>query len=311
MQKPVTATNPLIMSVIHKPFARGVGEIGLPEFLKEALTKQLVPHLAAIGSPFAEREQEVAKLAHSILRGEVIGAETEADGSPLFFVRGGVGQTGMSVRLTCRNRDWQVESIGSLYTRSVRQSPLLMRSIWSAAVVVAAVIGFTVHAPLQHLMPAADAGSSGATKQTLGPAGGESAGMSNRAAGGGATSSGTGTSSNAASFSSTGGLPTAKGSAGGKAAGSAVANKTPTHAVAKTPAPPASKTVSYNLTGGTSLYALAQFLQSQHLVANAMNFDMAIKQAGIDRNIHPGTYVFARGSNTQQLLAVLRKGPAK
>lgn len=61
---------------------------------------------------------------------------------------------------------------------------------------------------------------------------------------------------------------------------------------------------------GMPLFQLAQYLYDVHLIPDAMSFDMAMKKDGIDLDIQPGRYVFAKGMNRAQLLSRLKSGPS-
>lgn len=90
--------------------------------------------------------------------------------------------------------------------------------------------------------------------------------------------------------------------------------KTPAPTVAKpfkpTPTSPTqSASLTFNLSLGTPLYNLASFLAARHLVPSAMEFDMYMKNLGVDRDIKPGKYTFQSGMSQQQIIQVLRAGP--
>ena len=72
------------------------------------------------------------------------------------------------------------------------------------------------------------------------------------------------------------------------------------------------KTVSafrFHLALGMPLGNLSQFLYQQHLVSNAVAFDMLLKNTGIDTDVQPGTYIFKKGMKVKQILQELKQGP--
>ncbi|MHB1685045.1 MAG: hypothetical protein ACYCYO_19900 [Bacilli bacterium] len=72
------------------------------------------------------------------------------------------------------------------------------------------------------------------------------------------------------------------------------------------------KTVSvfrFHLAPGMPLGNLSQFLYQQHLVSNAVAFDMLLKNTGIDKDVQPGTYIFKKGMKVSQILQELKQGP--
>lgn len=73
-----------------------------------------------------------------------------------------------------------------------------------------------------------------------------------------------------------------------------------------------SQTVSafrFHLAPGMPLGDLSQFLYQQHLVGNAVAFDMLLKNTGIDKDVQPGTYIFKKGMKVSQILQELKQGP--
>jgi hypothetical protein len=65
------------------------------------------------------------------------------------------------------------------------------------------------------------------------------------------------------------------------------------------------RTVTFTLSRGMSLYDLSKFLRDQHLVDDAMRFDMELKKSGADRKIRPGVYTFREGMSESQISDVL------
>lgn len=82
-------------------------------------------------------------------------------------------------------------------------------------------------------------------------------------------------------------------------------------AKSKTSKPSPPQTFSFTLNHGMSLYDLCKFLQAHHLVDNAMGFAMTLKNTGVEKDVHPGTYTFKSGMNENQILQVLKQGPNK
>lgn len=274
MQKLNSRMSALVESSIYRPFISAVTEIGLPNFSLHELMQQLTPHLVSAESTIPDSERVLARFAKSILHGEVIAAETLDAGVFVFFVRGGVGRTGMNVRMTCRDHAWHVEAVHSSHSRPLLYARWLNRSVFGAAVLVAAAVGYAVHTPSQTTAPEPQ-------NVLVSPGQSNQAGSANQVA---------------PAHSTTNGISPGQ--------------STPTSTSQPSPQNPA-KTVTYHLGTGVPLYHLAQFLYSQHLVGSAMNFDMKMKNTGVDRSVKPGTYVFPRGDSTSQFISVLRKGPTK
>lgn len=67
----------------------------------------------------------------------------------------------------------------------------------------------------------------------------------------------------------------------------------------------------FHLAQGMPLGDLSQFLYNQHLVSNAVAFDMLLKNTGIDKDVQPGTYIFKQGMKVSQILQELKQGPSK
>jgi hypothetical protein len=74
---------------------------------------------------------------------------------------------------------------------------------------------------------------------------------------------------------------------------------------------PTPRTIKFTLSHGTSLFDLCKFLHSQHLVDDAVKFDMELKKSGADRKIRPGVYTFREGMSESQIIDVLKHGPSK
>ncbi|MCL6598954.1 endolytic transglycosylase MltG [Alicyclobacillus macrosporangiidus] len=71
------------------------------------------------------------------------------------------------------------------------------------------------------------------------------------------------------------------------------------------------RTITFTLSRGMALSELSKFLESQHLVSDATEFDMALKKSGVDRNIKPGVYTFHEGMSESQIIDVLKQGSSK
>lgn len=69
------------------------------------------------------------------------------------------------------------------------------------------------------------------------------------------------------------------------------------------------RVVRFTLSIGMPLYNLAEFLYKQHLVSDAMKFDMLMKNTGVDRDIKPGVYSFHTGMTEKQIIQVLQSKP--
>ncbi|MCL6516733.1 hypothetical protein [Alicyclobacillus sp.] len=84
-----------------------------------------------------------------------------------------------------------------------------------------------------------------------------------------------------------------------------------TNASAGSPAAtPKPRTVSFTLAPGMPVSKLALFLESEHLVPDAAAFDRTLKKTGADRTVRPGVYTFQEGMSEDQILQVLKRGPA-
>lgn len=266
--------SPLIESSVYRPFISAVSEIGLPDLPEHELIQKLTPHLVSAGSSIQDNSRVLTKFAQSILHGEIISAEASDSGIATFFVRGGVGRTGIHVRVTCTDHAWNLESVHFIHSRPLRQSRWFNRSVVSAAILFAAVIGYLIHTPV--LNP----GQSHAPKSTPAIASNNQTASANQV-----------TPSNQMNRTST----------------NEPSSNTTTSPSGQ--APP--KTITYHLAAGTSLHNLSQFLSAHQLVSSAINFDMAMKKSGVDRDVKPGTYVFPTGGTTSQFISILRKGPTK
>jgi hypothetical protein len=258
-----------VTGVIYKTFAQATRHIGLPEFPRPTFLREILPYLENTDGVFHESRRALMKLWNSIQHGEVIATDVRDD-APVFYVRGGVGQTGVVVRLAFAEQEWHIDSVVSVYDRPLTRSPWFNRTLFAAAVIVAAILGFAAHRPAA--VPVA-------TQPAVRPGAG------------GATAGSRAESSAKSRFPST------------HAKNSDTHGKPPAgHAVART--------LSFTLAQGMPLFNLARFLYEHHLVKNAMVFDLQMTSAGIDRTMQPGRYVFREGMSVAQILQVLRNGPA-
>ncbi|GMA49826.1 hypothetical protein GCM10025857_11830 [Alicyclobacillus contaminans] len=94
------------------------------------------------------------------------------------------------------------------------------------------------------------------------------------------------------------------------AANTTKASNTPSNTTSGATEVRTAKTMTFTLQPGMSLYHLSKYLQSEHLVDNAISFDMLMKKTGVDKDVHPGTYKFRTGMTENEILQVLKQGPA-
>jgi hypothetical protein len=271
MQGTSFSSNPLIQSVVYKSFGQAIKEIGLPEFPEQVFTEEITPRLKSVGSPIPDNQESLMKLWKSILRGKIIATEVWNEEILVFYVRGGFGGDVVDVRLTCQEGGWHVESVVAVYPRPLVHTPWFYRSAYAGLVLVAAILGYAVHHPASDATPA----QSQYTAMTLAH-----------------DTPGTNGSTQGASSPSQTNLPTQQ--------------STQQQTSQSTP-----RTVTFTLSRGMSLYDLSKFLRDQHLVEDAMKFDMELKKSGADRNIRPGKYTFREGMSESQIIDVLKHGPSK
>jgi hypothetical protein len=279
MQGTSFSSNPLIQSVVYKSFGQAIKEIGLPEFPEQVFTEEITPRLKFVGSPIPDNQESLMKLWKSILRGKIIATEVWNEEILVFYVRGGFGGDVVDVRLTCQEGQWHVESVVAVYPRPLVHTPWFYRSAYAGLVLVAAILGYAVHHPASDATPA----ESQYTAMTL----------ANEIAG-------TNGSTQAASSPSQTTQPAQP--------STQPSTEQSTQQQASKPTP---RTVTFTLSRGMSLYDLSKFLRDQHLVSDAMKFDMALKKSGADRKIRPGKYTFREGMSESQIIDVLKHGPSK
>ncbi|MFD1676482.1 hypothetical protein [Alicyclobacillus fodiniaquatilis] len=156
MQEAYINANPLIRSVVHKPFTEAIRSIGLPAFPQLAFTDSISPYLHVPGSLFEDDEHTRAKLWNSVMHGEVIATDVWDD-MPVFYVRGGFGGRCMDVRLIYRDRQWALQSVVSMHHRPLMRTPWFLRLVTIAAIVVAGILGYVLHQPKHAPTPAVNA----------------------------------------------------------------------------------------------------------------------------------------------------------
>lgn len=254
-------TNPLIQSVVHRPFQRAISEIGLPALTEPIFRHQIKPYLQSVGIGMDESPWTLDKLWKSILCGEVIATEVDNESWPVFYVRGGFGGRGIDVRLTCREQEWNIVSVTAIYARPILRSRWFHRSSFAVAVVCAAMIGYAIHQPSQVSVSPPPAPVTAATVPST---------------------------VNKPPLSVSQGRPS-----------SSKLNVGNLHA----------RNIAFTLSQGMPLYNLSKFLQAQHLVKDAMSFDMVMKQDGVDRGLKPGVYRFKSDMTQSDIIQVLRQGP--
>ena len=262
--------------VVHRSFARAIHHIGLPDFPRSLFLREIKPYLHLAENSRLEDGRSLTRLWRSTLQGEVIATDVRED-LPAFYVRSGFGTTGYVVRVILVKGDWRIDSVISVYERQFIHIPWIRRAGFASAVVMAVVLGLFIHPwaakPPAVMVSAAKSLANGSAVQ-------------------GSTAHGA-----KSPVSAHHGTP----APGPHSASTHGAN-------AKIPPQPAT-TFRFHLAPGMPLGNLSQFLYSQHLVGNAVAFDMLLKNTGIDKDVQPGTYVFKKGMQVSQMLQELKQGP--
>jgi hypothetical protein len=274
MQGTSFSSNPLIQSVVYKSFGHAIKEIGLPEFPEQVFIEEITPRLKFVGSPIPDNQESLMKLWKSILRGKIIATEVWNEEILVFYVRGGFGGNAVDVRLTCKEGQWHVESVVAVYPRPLIHTPWFNRTAYAGLVLLAAILGYAIHHPASDATPA----QSQYTAMTLAQ-----------------QTETNGSAQGASSPSQTNQL----------------AQPSTQQSTQQPESKPTPRTVTFTLSRGMSLYDLSKFLRDQHLVSDAMKFDMALKKSGADRKIRPGKYTFREGMSESQIIDVLKHGPSK
>lgn len=286
-------SNPLIRSVLHTSFRNATQNLGFAEIQKERFKQEIAPYLKTSESLFDDSDKTLEKLWQTVMRGEVIVAEMAND-VITFYVRGRLGQRAIDVRLICHRQDWHVDAVTSMYHLPFSQWRFVYRGGFVAALVCAAVIGYAVHVP--HAVTA-KVSSAKATNslQTLAPSVASGQNTTNI---GNTSNTAVGTSSNGTN-------------AVASPSTSNTASNTTTNSVG-TPIPPPSTLYTFTLKHGMSIHDISVFLHAHNLIHEAaVDFDLQLHHAGIDRTIRPGSYTFKSGMTQNQILSVLRAGPSK
>jgi hypothetical protein len=146
VQEAYIGLNPLIRSTVHETFHRAVNSIGLPDFPQDVFFEEITPYLRSPQSPFEENEK--LKLWNAIMHGEIIATEAW-ENTHVFYVRGMVGTRVIDIRLIHKDHEWHIQSVISMGVRPFFRVPLIQRLAVIAAVVVAAVLGYSFHHPAQ------------------------------------------------------------------------------------------------------------------------------------------------------------------
>ncbi len=284
----------IVTGVVHKSFARAIRHIGLPDFPRPLFIHEIKPYLHLEENSRLEDGESLTKLWRSTLQGEVIATDVRGD-VPAFYVRSGFGTTGYVVRLVLVKGEWRVDSVVSVYERQLVHIPWIRRAAFSSAVTAAAVFGLfiVVHPPIAkpHILAesaaksavigsAANGSPSGATAHHGAPAGARHATPT-----------------------------TAHPVANGSTASATTQHGTPATAGAPKIPQQTATVFRFHLASGMPLGNLSQFLYEQHLVGNAVTFDMLLKNTGIDKDVQPGTYIFKKGMKVSQMLQELKQGP--
>ncbi len=270
---------------VHMTFGKAAKQLGLPELARTTFMNEIIPYLQNAKYPSSWEKDLLAKLWNAVGKGEVIATDVWQD-APVFYVRAGYKATGLVVRLIFQHNAWHVESLISLYERTMRQALWFRRSVAVLALLIAVGVGFALH---------------------------QQAGAPNPSEVSAAAPAPTVVHPSKVSATKTTKSVTPSVHSATKALISATANLTKPHAKIvhqPSPAKVQPKSYAFHLALGMPLFNLAQFLFAHHLVANAMGFDMTMKNTGIDQAVQPGTYVFREGMSVKQLLQVLKRGPS-
>ncbi|EPZ53156.1 MULTISPECIES: hypothetical protein [Alicyclobacillus] len=292
MQDAKLNSNPLIRSVIHTSFRTAVRDLGFPEIPKDSFQREISPYLRAPGSLFDDSPETLEKLWNAILRGEVVVTEMEGD-TIVFYVRGSVGQRVLDVRLAWHGLQWHVTSVVSMYHRPLLRWNWFYRIAFAVSVVVAGIIGYAVHAPQSASKPAtASTGQWDSVTTGVGQA---------------KTTVNTTTNTTTSAVPQTGNDTSA-------ASDNTTSNTTGNSTSGGTGHSTSSSASAYTFTlkPGMSIHDLSVFLHAHQLIHEpAVQFDMVLKNAGLDRTIRPGRYTFKPGMTKSQILHVIKSGPSK
>ena len=269
-----------VTGVVHKSFARAIRHIGLPDLPRSLFIREIKPYLHLAENSRLEDGESLTRLWRSTMQGEVIATDVRED-LPAFYVRCGFGTTGYVVRLVLVKGDWRIDSVISVYERQVVHIPWIRRGAFAGAVTAALVFGLLVDPWIVKPRIVMESAAQSAARQ--------------------------GSVANGSQPSATphhGALATVHSGGSAKVPLGATAHT----AGAATPSQTAT-TFRFHLAPGAPLGNLSQFLYEQHLVGNAVAFDMLLKNTGIDKAVQPGTYIFKKGMHVSQLLQELKQGP--
>ncbi len=274
-----TFARSFMAGTIHMSFAKAYDQLGLPSLSNDVFIRGLLPHLEDYPEAKLWDHAYLNKLWMGVLKGEVIAFDVWEE-ALVFYVRGGYQRQGIVLRLIYIDNVWKIDTVVSIYERQLFKATWFRNTSTIAAVVVAAFVGFLLHGQ----NASSDTVASSAVLMT-------------------------------------------------KAVPAVVATTKPTTSDAvskKVAAQPATKPVDstkaivkkvvvaksqvkqqfvYDLPLGGSLYNLAAFLKSHHLITGAENFDMLMKSTGADQNAQPGKYIFTTGMSQAQMIQVIKHGP--
>ncbi len=266
---------------VHMKFSKATKQLGLPEIAQPIFVNEIITHMQNADHVSSWNKNFLVKLWNAVHQGEVIATDVW-DGAPVFYVRAGYKHTGLVVRLLFKENGWHVESVISLYERTIRRAPWFRKSASIIVLLLAVGVGFSLHQ-----------GTPSTNAASLSAQGGKSSLVSI-----------------APTHNSTTVLK-AHAATSAVLAATASLSKPKTSVLAKvhTSTVPKITLYHFNLALGMPLFNLAQFLADHHLVSSAMGFDMTMKNTGVDQHVQPGTYTFRTGMSVNQLLNVLRHAP--
>lgn len=273
--EPNTLMRSFVSEVVHHSFHRAVKQIGLPPFSQQVFLIEISQALAGLDGRLPDDHASLVKLWRSIWHGEIIAAQVQED-TPVFYVRGGRRDLGVVMRLVCAHDQWRVDRVVSVYHRPLLEARWLSRTLLVGAIAAAVVVGFAGRNLTGELI--AGRALPSATSQAV----------------------------KAPTLLSPPQHATAAPASVPRARSQVSAHPYPAR---HTKAVQVRQRYTFTLSLGTPLYNLAQFLYDHKLVNSAIDFDMTMKQDGLNSDVQAGTYTFESGMTVNQIIHVLKRGP--